>query len=87
MIYINFDNTLFHSNMFLDENCKFNRIKYPAHITDSTLHWYENGNRHRLDGPAIIGDYKGSKRKAWYINDEPYTESTYHEKLKEMGLE
>ena len=42
----------------------------------------EKGKYHRLTGPAVIV----GEHKAWYIEDVKYTESEYHEKLKEMGL-
>ena len=37
--------------------------------SDGSKSWYLNGQRHREDGPAIIGSYG---TKAWYINGETY---------------
>jgi hypothetical protein len=53
---------------------------------EGTICWYQNGLRHRLDGPAIEwadGD------KSWYIEDEKYTEAEFSQKMnpvKELSV-
>ena len=77
MIYIE---TFIHFENEEEEN---HRVNGPAFIGKFRQSWYKNGKRHRLDGPAVIN----GKYQAWYIEGEEYTESAYHKKLKEMGLE
>ena len=41
--------------------------------------WWQNGQRHRIDGPAIeIGS------KAWYINDVRLTEDEFNQRVKHV---
>jgi hypothetical protein len=40
-------------------------------------HWYLNGEKHRVDGPAI--EYVGGV-KAWFLNGERVTEEEHYKK-------
>ena len=48
---------------------------------DGSKWWYQNGNRHRLDGPAI--EYSDGT-KEWYIEGKEYTEQAFNQKVKEL---
>ena len=46
---------------------------------DGDKYWYLDGQRHRVNGPAI--EYaRGDKR--WWINGVNYSETTYWEEMK-----
>lgn len=48
------------------------REEGPAIVTaDNSKHWFKNGKRHRLDGPAV--EYCNGLR-LWYVEDNQYTE-------------
>ena len=67
---------------FVNEKGEPHRLHGAAFIEDEYQSWWENGNRHHLNGPAVI---HGNIIEYW-IEYVKYTESEYHEKLKEMGL-
>jgi hypothetical protein len=75
MICINHKNGIF----FVNKNDYYHRDKGPSIIGRNCQAWYENGKRHRLDGPAYIKGYN----KEYWIEGEKYTKYAYH---KKMGL-
>ena len=50
--------------------------------SDGTKYWFLNGKRHRLDGPAFIGQY-GDKH--WYLNGVKVQEEEF-KKVQECPL-
>jgi len=51
-----------------DETC----IKYEVHVwTTGTTFWYLDGDRHRVDGPAVV---HSSGTKEWWLNNQLHRE-------------
>jgi len=44
-----------------------------------TIRWYQNGKRHRTDGPAV--EYADGT-KCWYLNDKELTEKKFNKQTK-----
>jgi len=54
--------------------------KYEVRVYDNgDKAWYQNGERHRIDGPAI--EYANGG-KYWYLNDQWLTEADFNAKSK-----
>ena len=79
MIYINGSGHIKCKN----KKGEYHRVNGPAAvIRENYQSWHINGKRHRIGGPAlIIGDIQH-----WHIDGVEYTETDYHDKLKQMGL-
>jgi hypothetical protein len=45
--------------------------------------WFQNGERHRLDGPAV--EYADGS-KEWFIEDEYLTESEFNARINPVEL-
>ena len=57
--------------------------EYTVKVYDTRTEWYQNGQLHRLDGPAIEcsnGD------KEWYLNDESLTEDEFNARMNPVEL-
>ena len=67
---------------YKDAKCKIlHRENGPAvDCTYGHKEWWQNGQRHRIDGPAIERGQRGSK--AWYINDVRLTEDEFNQAVK-----
>ena len=52
MIYINYRQ---YGICFKNKNKIYDRLNGPAHFNGNIQIWYQNGEYHRLDGPAVIG--------------------------------
>ena len=46
----------------------------PIILDDGTKEWYLNGDRHRIDCPAIE---LSNGSKSWYLNGKQFTEANY----------
>ena len=55
--------------------------KYEKEI--GSKRWYENGKKHREDGPAIESIYGG---KEWYLNGIRYNEDQFHQEIIKLKL-
>jgi hypothetical protein len=75
MIYINY---LQYGICFKNKNKIYDRLNGPAHFNGNIQIWYQNGEYHRLDGPAVIG----AQRREYWIEDVFFHESQYNEKMK-----
>lgn len=52
--------------IFITMYGKLHRVGGPAHTTRYSLEWYQNGKRHRTDGPAIVSLAAG--RVEFWVN-------------------
>ena len=50
---------------------------------DGGKEWYQNGQTHRIGGPAI--EWSDSTA-SWCLFGKEYTESEYHNQLKDLGV-
>ncbi len=61
------------------------REKGPAYISfENDYEWYQNGNLHRLDGPAMIYEDFGMIKETFFIDNKKYKEEDYWKKIEEM---
>ena len=60
-------------------------IEYTVKVTDEKAEWYFEGNRHRLDGPAIEC---ANGRKEWWVEDRKMSEVKFNSlvKVKELSV-
>ena len=51
-------------------------VKYTVDVEENgTKHWYLNGKRHRVDGPAV--EWSGG-RKEWHLNGKQLSEEQFN---------
>jgi len=60
-------------------------IEYTVKVTDEKTEWYFEGNRHRLDGPAIEC---ANGRKEWWVEDRKMSEAEFNKlfNVKELSV-
>lgn len=62
------------------------RVHGPAFTRlDGYCSWWQNGRRHRMDGPAV--EYQdGNDIKFWFIDGKKLTEAEWQQAVSSMGI-